>query len=112
MPIVAALRRLLDRDVEIMLVDAEPGVRVIALSWQGTATGPSAERTVQTESGNAGLLKALTELDLRNAYARNVGIRIDHFLLNETGDCDARVRRCRSRCEGLGEDERSCTDVD
>lgn len=63
MPIVAALRRLLDRNVEVMVVDGEPGVRVIALSWQGTKTGPSAERTVKTESGNAGLLQALTEIE-------------------------------------------------
>lgn len=63
MPIIAALRRLLDRDLEVMVLDGDPGVRVIALSWHRDRAGPSAERTVQTESGNAGLLQALTELE-------------------------------------------------
>lgn len=63
MPIVAAWRRLLDREIEVMVVDGDPGVRVIALSWQGVATGPAAERTLRIDSGNDELLRALNEIE-------------------------------------------------
>lgn len=67
MPIVAALRRLLDRKVDVMVADGEPGVQVIAMTWlcttSGPTVGPAAVRTVPTEDGNAGLLKALVEIE-------------------------------------------------
>lgn len=67
MPIVAALRRLLDRKIDVMVADGQPGVRIIAMTWKGTdfglTVGPGAERTVSTDEGNAGLLKALSEIE-------------------------------------------------
>lgn len=61
MPIVAALRGLLNHHIDIMIVDGDPGrVRVIALPNETATRGT--ERIVPVVDGNAGLLQALKEI--------------------------------------------------
>ena len=63
MAIISALRRLLDRRVDLMVVDGDPGVRIIALTWQGDSTGRGVERTLPIDSNDNDLLRILDEIE-------------------------------------------------